>query len=161
MDPAVALSAYSRQGDCWIWQHAKTQAGYGVARIFGAVVYMHRVSYEYHKGPLPSDAELDHLCRNRACMNPDHLELVSHQENCIRGETGARSSKRIRVDQTKCGAGIHDWTPANIYIEKTGDKHCYPCHLKRVRARKERERAARKEKNAREDSQALHYGHGR
>jgi hypothetical protein len=65
---------------CWNWTGAVSTAGYGQIR-FGKVLYTHRVSYEALVGPIPDGLELDHLCRNRRCCNPDHLEAVEPAEN--------------------------------------------------------------------------------
>lgn len=72
--------------DCWIWQLAKTRNGYGFVREpHGKMVYAHRHYYERVHGPIPTDRQADHLCRVRACVNPDHLELVTQVENIRRG----------------------------------------------------------------------------
>ena len=70
---------------CWIWQRALNQEGYGHAWNGEKVVRAHRMVYERHRGPIPSGADLDHLCRVRACVNPDHLEPVPHAINNRRG----------------------------------------------------------------------------
>ena len=77
--------------DCWNWTGALFHDGYaqmsmpqgaGPTRATGA----HRVSYEHHRGPIPDGLTLDHLCRNKRCINPDHLEPVPIRENILRGE---------------------------------------------------------------------------
>lgn len=71
---------------CWIWQLAKTKDGYGRETApTGKSVLAHRRYFEQRHGPIPLDLQLDHLCRIRACVNPDHLELVTGSENVRRG----------------------------------------------------------------------------
>jgi hypothetical protein len=70
---------------CWLWQLAKDTHGYGVTWADGRMSPAHRVNYEERHGRLPAGVELDHLCRVRACVRPEHLEPVTHAENCRRG----------------------------------------------------------------------------
>jgi hypothetical protein len=70
---------------CWLWQLQKNSDGYGRVRVGKKQVMAHCVYFEERYGPIPQGTELDHLCRVRACVNPDHLEPVSHAENCRRG----------------------------------------------------------------------------
>lgn len=69
---------------CWLWTGHTTQ-GYGTIRVDGRTVRVHRFSWEMVNGPVPEGLELDHLCRVRNCVNPDHLEPVTHVENTMRG----------------------------------------------------------------------------
>jgi hypothetical protein len=62
---------------CWVWLGSRSPEGYG--RI--GVAYAHRISYERHVGPIPEDLHIDHLCRNKTCVNPEHLEPVTQAEN--------------------------------------------------------------------------------
>lgn len=78
------------RSECWVWQGGKNQNGYG--QLGYTVAYKktrfgvaHRVLFEHLVGPVPDGHELDHLCRNRGCVNPDHLEPVTHLENMRRG----------------------------------------------------------------------------
>ena len=70
---------------CWIWARSRKPKGYGQLRRAGKTLYAHRVYWERENGPIPEGLELDHLCRQRACCNPAHLELVTSQENTLRG----------------------------------------------------------------------------
>lgn len=68
---------------CWVWQRA-TAAGYGRIKFRGRLDLAHRVSWTLFRGEIPEGMTIDHLCRNRACINPHHLEPVTHSENCKR-----------------------------------------------------------------------------
>lgn len=70
---------------CWVWVGTTTGDGYGFMRIAGKMRLAHRVMFERTKGSIPSGLMLDHLCRNHGCVNPSHLEIVTHRENCLRG----------------------------------------------------------------------------
>jgi len=72
---------------CWVWQWGKTSKGYGAARHRSRRQQSaHRWMYERYKGPIPQGLDLDHLCRVKACVNPDHLEPVLNAENVRRGQ---------------------------------------------------------------------------
>lgn len=68
-------------GGCWVWNGTRTRAGYATMSVECKTVYVHRWAYEHFVGPIPKGLELDHLCRNTRCVNPDHLEPVTHAEN--------------------------------------------------------------------------------
>jgi hypothetical protein len=119
-------------GNCWEWVGTKTSAGYGQLRVNGKVQYVHRISYELFVGIIPNDLEIDHLCRNRACMNPDHLEVVSHRDNVLRGD----APPARYACATMCING-HLFTDSNTYfgVGKNGNvyRKCRKCAAQRQR----------------------------
>jgi hypothetical protein len=92
---------------CWLWTGRLNRYGYGHAIFDRKLQLAHRVAYTLFKGSIPSGLQLDHLCRVRCCINPDHLEPVTNKENLSRG----RNSKR---DQSHCVNG-HEFTEENTY----------------------------------------------
>lgn len=114
--------------DCTVWPGRKATEGYGVLEGRPA----HRVLWERANGPVPDGLELDHLCRNRACVNLAHLEPVTHQVNMY------RSKQRWR-DRTHCNRG-HLITPENTYIDPTGPRYCRQCRRENDRRREPRVR---------------------
>ena len=112
-------------GSCRVWQRGGTIGGYGQFSHLGRRVYAHRTAYELAKGAIPSGLELDHLCRNRACINPDHLEPVTRAENVKRGNAPAVTKARF-ARQTVCKRG-HPLFGENIRRGAEGRRICKMC----------------------------------
>jgi len=155
---------YDTNGGCWLWNAGVSgsngsygQTSEGKARH---KVPAHVLVWEKTHGPIPAGLEFDHLCRVRLCVNPDHLEPVTHAENVRRGLSGpksvcsrghekepgrgckkcaatrarqARAAKRKpKVARTVCANG-HAWTPDNIGTKRGGGFYCRPCLVESTR----------------------------
>lgn len=119
-------------GPCWVWTAGKNAAGYGTFGHAGKSKLAHRLAYEWERGELSADLDLDHLCRNPACVNPAHLEPVTHTENVRRG-----LNVGLRHLRTHCRKG-HAMTPENTYVQSGKYRGCRTCRSEakaRFRAR--------------------------
>lgn len=136
MKMAARLAAFAdRPDECWDWPgNVNANDGYGrtsqrLPDGTWRIVLAHRYAYETAVGPIPDGLSLDHLCRNRRCINPKHLEPVTRGENVLRGESGP--AKNARKESCKRG---HPLSGANLYVyEKNGDRHCKECDRQRQR----------------------------
>ena len=108
-------------GQCWVWTRA-TMEGYGAFYLEGRNVHAHIVSFTWEHGDIPEGYERDHLCRNRACVRPDHLEAVTHWTNVARGV----SPHGLNAAKTKCRNG-HGFTPENTRVNSKGQRVCITC----------------------------------
>lgn len=127
------LKVAQGQKGCVFWTAATDGKGYGLFWD-GRLVRAHRWAYEYFKGPIPEGLQLDHLCRNRNCVNPAHLEPVTQRENLLRGTTLSAAN----FAKTHCPQG-HPYSGANLYVKPNGGRDCRKCvadSLRRSRARK-------------------------
>ena len=128
---------------CWLWTGTKTSMGYGRLYIINQSdnksvrVLAHRLAYEIFVGPIPDGLTIDHLCRNRPCVNPEHLEAITLQDNILRGiGSAARNAKK-----THCPQG-HPYDLLNTYIRANGWRVCHRCKIhtdKLYRLKKEME----------------------
>lgn len=120
---------------CWLWTGGVNTTGYGTFWATNSKsVVSHRWSYEQTFGPLPDGLTLDHLCRVRNCVRPDHLDPVTHMENVRRGEAGSTNR-----DKKYCRWG-HPYDSTNTYRAPRGGRFCRIC----VRAAKQRYRLRKK-----------------
>lgn len=115
-------------GCCWQWKAATSDTGYGlfsIPRPDGGYTHVgaHQFSYWLCVGDVPSGLELDHLCRNRRCVAPSHLEAVTHQVNMLR----STSPIAANVLKTECPQG-HEYTSANTLIKRSGSRYCKTCN---------------------------------
>lgn len=114
---------------CWTWLLSTRRNGYGhFSPEHSTHVSSHRYAYELYIGPIPEGMQLDHLCRNRICCNPSHLEPVTCKENLLRGDTfNAKNASR-----THCPKG-HPYRGENLMLQN-GSRHCRACRRQTTQA---------------------------
>lgn len=126
---------WKHDAGCWEWIGSKQPTGYAQLWNGQRVEQAHRISFRLTCGAIPDGMEIDHLCRNRGCVNPDHLQAVSHRENMRRSKTimGQNAAK------TECKRG-HSFDQANTYITANGARQCRACLRMHAKNRKARAR---------------------
>lgn len=128
------LNNIDRTENCWNWNGYIDPNGYGrIGIAAGKTIGAHVFSYNFYKGIIPDGLHLDHLCRNRKCVNPNHLEPVTSTENILRGECPAAQNKR----KIYCIRG-HKLTQDNLYITRRKNRKdisrtCKICQRNRYR----------------------------
>jgi hypothetical protein len=124
LDRFEALYIPEPMSGCHIWLGALDVGGYAKFSIANSVALSgHIFAYEHKYGPVPDGLELDHVCLMKCCVNPDHVEAVTHQEN-MRRQLGSRHHLG-----TCCRGHLFD--EANTYIAKNGTRHCRKCDVLR------------------------------
>lgn len=123
--------------ECWPWLASTTHNGYGQFRVRPQTLRAHIVAWTLLVGPVPDGLVLDHLCRNRKCVNPAHMEPVTIAENVRRGMSPSAIAFRLGV----CHKG-HRWTSENTKVRRDGARQCRACANQAARERYARIRAA-------------------
>jgi hypothetical protein len=114
--------------ECWLWT-GKLDNGYGRFWLNNRTDLAHRVAWILAHGDIPAGLQIDHVCRNRACVNPAHLEPVTLKTNVLRGEgISARNARK-----THCAKEGHELAGDNLYISPRGHRECVACQRQRVR----------------------------
>jgi HNH endonuclease len=129
----LARAVVDEETGCWNWRLSLNWQGYGRASRSRGSTIAHRVAYEAFRGPVPAGLQLDHLCRNRACCNPDHLEPVTSRENTARSPVALCA---VNGRKETCHMG-HLLDGENLYLWR-GSRHCHTCRIERQRVRRAR-----------------------
>ena len=140
---------------CWEWTASFNAGGYGQFWLKGKMRRAHRVAWVLYKGFIPDGLHMDHLCHtwavaagtcdggpscpHRACVNPEHLEPVTQQENIQRGGAG-----KYLTEKTHCPQG-HAYVGDNLYVDLSGKRQCRTCRRDHSRLRMRRKREAKRE----------------
>ena len=127
----IRKKATINERGCWLINTSLDYDGYYIGSYRGKAVRAHKKIYIITHGEIPKGLVTDHLCKNRNCCNPDHLEIVTNLENIRRG-------KSFNGSKTHCKNG-HKYTPDNTYLDSKGHRHCNTCRYeanKKARAKR-------------------------
>lgn len=124
--------AFTKNGDCWIWNGYKNPSGHAQMSYKGVRTGAHRLSYETFVGKIPEGLVLDHLCKQPSCINPNHLEPVTQGENVKRSDTNLVAKQMRRDNECKRG---HKFTEENVYIRPSDPsiRECRTCRYDALR----------------------------
>lgn len=128
-----------RTPTCWLWNGPKNKSGYGYFSFGKQFKRAHRLSYEEVRGEIPKGMVLDHICRIRNCVNPDHLRIVTNAENVLIGI----GPTAINARKTHCPQG-HEYTKENTYKAQSKDagRNCIICRKQRGKVRWQRNKVS-------------------
>lgn len=123
---------------CWQWTGGKYSNGYARSRFLSKEHLVHRWAYEQFIGPIPDDLDCHHVCYNRSCVNPAHLELRTNRDNVLDKDSSSPALKNM--NKTHCKRD-HLFDINNTLLDKNGWRSCRICHKERERARRMRAKA--------------------
>lgn len=130
VEPKLLAHRVVTAAGCWEWTGGRSCWGYGITNFKRKQVRVHRAAYLIWRGEIPAGLHLDHLCRNRSCFNPAHLEPVTPRENTMRG-TGVTAR---RASRSSCDRG-HEY-PSDVRRDKRGGRVCNVCRAENERIRR-------------------------
>jgi hypothetical protein len=129
----LALQVERSEAGCWEWRGARTAGGYGAIWLEGKIRYAHRVVYELANGAIPDGFQIDHLCKNRGCVNPAHIEAVTQLVNNMRSDSICAKNARKEF----C---VHGHSLADASVNVLGHRKCRTCERRYKFNRRERRR---------------------